>query len=67
MARKLHIAAITAVLLFFFWVPLSFIAWGALGALVTGLIVLGPLIGVQFLILKMLQRMVARRADERET
>lgn len=67
MGRKLRIAAISAVLLFFLWVPLSFIAWGALGGVVTGFLVLAPLIAVQFLILKMLQRFAAQRADDGET
>ena len=55
MPRKLRIAAITLVLLFLFWVPLSVFIYG-FSALLGGLLLLTPLITLQVLVLKTLQR-----------
>jgi hypothetical protein len=61
MARKLRIAAITLVLLFLFWVPLAVFIYG-FSALLGGLLLLTPLIALQVLVLKTLQRRPAPRA-----
>lgn len=61
MARKLRIAAITLVLLFLFWVPLAVFIYG-FSALLGGLLLLTPLIALQVLVLKALQRRLVPRA-----
>lgn len=61
MPRKVRIAAITLVLLFLFWVPLSVFIYG-FSALLGGLLLLTPLIALQVLVLKSLQRRPAPRA-----
>jgi hypothetical protein len=54
MLRKLHITAITLVLLFLLCVPLAVFAY-AFSALLGGLLLLTPLITLQVLVLKTLQ------------
>lgn len=55
MLRNLHITAITLVLLFLLCVPLAVFAY-AFSALLGGLLLLTPLITLQVLVLKALQR-----------
>lgn len=55
MPRKLRIAAITLVLLFLFWVPLAVFIY-SFSALLGGLLLLTPLIALQVLVLRFLQR-----------
>ena len=55
MLRNLHITAIALVLLFLLCVPLAVFAY-AFSALVGGLLLLTPLITMQVLVLKALQR-----------
>lgn len=62
MLRNLHIAAITLVLLFFLCVPLAFIIAYGFSALLGGLLLLTPLIALQVLALKALQRRLASPA-----
>ena len=56
MARKLRIVAITLVLLFFFQVPLGFIAYGGAAGVLFALLLLTPLIVLQVLVLKAMQK-----------
>ena len=58
MLRNLHIAAIALVLLFLLCVPLAVFAY-AFSALLGGLLLLTPLITLQVLVLKALQRRLA--------
>lgn len=55
MLRNLHITAIALVLLFLLCVPLAVFAY-AFSALLGGLLLLTPLIALQVLVLKALQR-----------
>lgn len=55
MFRKLLIVAIALVLLFLCWVPLAVFIYG-FSALLGGLLLLSPLIALQILLLKTLQR-----------
>lgn len=48
--------AITLAILCLAWIPLSIIAYGALGGLVAGLFILSPLVGLQVVLLRFLQR-----------
>lgn len=64
MKGKLHIAAIVLVLLFFATVPLMFIVYGALSLLLGGLLVLAPLIALQFIVLRIMQHAVAPRESQ---
>jgi hypothetical protein len=61
MPRNFRIAAITLVLLFLFWVPLSVFIYG-FSALLGGLLLLTPFIALQVLVLKALQPRPAPRA-----
>jgi hypothetical protein len=51
--------AIALVVLFLAWVPLAFIGYGALGA-VMGLALLAPLIAAQVIVLRWLQKRQSR-------
>jgi hypothetical protein len=58
MLRNLRITAITLVFLFLFWVPLAVFIYG-FSALIGGLLLLTPLVALQVLVLKALQRRLA--------
>ena len=51
---------VSAVLLFFFSVPLIFILYGGAGGVVGGAIMLAPLIAVQYLFLLLFRRLIHR-------
>ena len=58
---------VTAVLLFFFSVPLAFILYGGAGGVIGGAIILAPFMLVQYLILILFRRLFpsAAQSDEK--
>jgi hypothetical protein len=57
----MRVASITLVLLFFAWVPLAFLGYGALNGLLGGILLLAPFIALQFALLRLLKRLSAKR------
>ena len=61
MGRRIRIFAIALVLFFLLSVPLAFVAYGAVGGLVGGVLILAPLIALQLIVLKLMQRNAASK------
>lgn len=64
MGRRFRISAIIVILLAFFSVPVAFAAYGVIGGLLTAILILTPLIAVQCILLKLIERWLATRKSK---